>query len=134
MEGSRFITKHRHAVQTDEWCDVLEPAGVHSSSNWDITDPRIVYDRPCTVVCSPNRFRSIGFVNTNDFLLAISATADPTGVWRAVTIPADPGGNDFADFPTASGWTHKGCILGEHVRRDRSLAGPTLVSIPKAGC
>src|SRR4051812_45094751 len=120
-------------VQTMTDVTFWSRAGYTVPSNWDVTDPRIVYDpvvqRWFAVEID---FDPSGVVNTNDFLLAISATSDPTGVWRAVTMPADPGGNDFADFPTL-GLDSQGVYLSANMFDvNGSLAGPTLMSIPKA--
>src|SRR6266850_2156130 len=121
-------------VQTMSDVTFWSRAGYTVPSNWDITDPRIVYDPTVQRwFAAQIDFDPSGFVNTNDFLLAISATADPPGVWRAVTIPADPGGNDFADFPTL-GLDSQGVYLSANMFDvTGSLAGPTMVSIPKAG-
>src|SRR5579859_1905993 len=76
-------------------------AGITIPSGWDVTDPRVIFD-PASQrwFASQVDFDTSGTINTNRFLLAVSATADPTGTWKAVAIPSDPGGNNFADFPT----------------------------------
>jgi hypothetical protein len=71
-------------------------------------------------------------INTNHFLLAISSGADPTGGWKAVAIASDPGGNNFADFPTL-GLDAQGIYLsGDMFDAKGNPVGPTLVSIPKS--
>lgn len=107
--------------------------GITLASGWDVTDPRIIYD-PASQrwFASMVDFDPTGTVNTNHFLLAVSATADPTGTWKAFSIPSDPGGNDFADFPTL-GLDSQGVYLsGDMFDANSTPAGPTFVSIPKA--
>ena len=72
-------------------------AGV-SLGSLSISDPRIIFD-PLSGrwFASQVDFDPIGSAG-NDFLLAVSATDDPTGIWNGVAWPADPGGS-FADFP-----------------------------------
>jgi len=78
-------------------------------------------------------FDPFGFVNTNDFLLAISATADPTGVWELMDIPADREATTCRFSDARVGLT-RGYLSANMFDVTGSLAGPTLVSIPKAGC
>ncbi len=107
-------------------------AGISIPGNWDVTDPRVLFD-PVSQrwFGSQVDFDKTGSVNTNRFLLAVSATADPTGVWKAVAIPGDPGGNNFADFPTL-GIDSAGVYLSADMFDTNSNpVGPTLLSIPK---
>jgi hypothetical protein len=109
-------------------------AGITLPSGWDVTDPRMIYD-PVSQrwFASEADFDPSGVINTNRFLLGVSATADPTGAWKAVAIPTDPGGNDFADFPTL-GLDAQGVYLsGDMFDANSNPVGPSLVSIPKAG-
>ncbi len=106
-------------------------AGITLPSGWDVTDPRIIYD-PASQRWFASQVDFILNVNTNRFLLAISISADPTGAWKGVAIPGDPGGNDFADFPTL-GLDAQGVYLsGDMFDANNNPIGPTLVSIPKA--
>jgi hypothetical protein len=63
-------------------------------------DPRVLFD------ARANRWIAIGFGSTNDKLnVAVSATADATGVWKAssfvgFTNPFNPALGSTADFPT----------------------------------
>ncbi|HLH54763.1 MAG TPA: hypothetical protein VKY92_14215 [Verrucomicrobiae bacterium] len=108
-------------------------AGLSFPSGWDVTDPRIFFD-PASQrwFASQVDFDPSGTVNTNRFLLAVSATADPTGTWKALGILSDPGGNNFADFPTL-GMDAQAIYLGGDMFDSNSFpVGPTLLSIPKS--
>jgi len=108
-------------------------AGVSIPNSWNVTDPRIIYD-PVSQrwFASQIDFDPSGSINTNNFLLAVSATADPTGTWKAVAIPTDPGGNNFADFPTL-GLDAQGVYLsGDMFDPSSNPVSSTLVSLPKA--
>jgi hypothetical protein len=108
-------------------------AGVNIPNTWLATDPRIIYD-PASQrwFASEIDFDPSGAINTNNFLLAISATADPTGTWKAVSIPTDPGGNNVADFPTL-GLDAQGVYLaGDMFDPSSNPVSSTLVSLPKA--
>jgi hypothetical protein len=109
-------------------------AGITLRSGWDVTDPRIVFDPTVQRwFASQVDFDPSGNVNTNRFLLAVSTTADPTGTWKAVAIASDPGGNDFADYPTL-GIDAQGIYLsGDMFDANSNPVGPSLVSIPKSG-
>jgi hypothetical protein len=129
---SVFNKSNGSKVQTMSDLTFWSQAGVTIPSGWDVTDPRIIYDP-----VSQRWFASqVDFnlnVNTNRFLLAVSTTADPTGSWKGVAIPSDPGGNNFADFPTL-GLDSQGVYLSGDMFDINSVPlGPTLVSIPKAG-
>jgi hypothetical protein len=68
----------------------------------------------------------------NRFLLAISATDDPTGPWHGVAFPADLSDDYFADFP-ALGIDASGVYVSADIFDARGRAvGSTLVSIPKS--
>lgn len=109
-------------------------AGINLPSGWDVTDPRIIYD-PASQrwFASEVNFDPSGIINTNDFLLAVSTGADPTGPWQGLSIPTDPSGNNFADYPTL-GLDAQGVYLsGDMFDPNSNPVGPSLVSIPKAG-
>ena len=108
-------------------------AGISVPSGWDVTDPRTIYDPSVQRWFALQvDFDPSGVVNTNRFLLAVSASDDPTGTWNGVAIPTDPGGNDFADFPTL-GLDAQGVYLsGDMFDASGNPVGPTLVSVPKA--
>lgn len=136
INGTFSVYNKSTGARVQTMSDVMfwSRAGYTVPRNWDITDPRIVYDPTVQRwFAAQIDFDPSGFVNTNDFLLAVSATADPTGSWKAVTIPADPGGNDSADFPTL-GLDSQGVYLSADMfDAAGNFAGPTVVSIPKAG-
>ena len=109
-------------------------AGVTIPSGWSITDPRIVYDPSvqrwfaAQIDFDPN-----GVINTNRFLVAVSGNTDPTGSWKGVAIPSDPGGNNSADFPTL-GLDAQGVYLAAVMfDANGNSPGNTLLSLPKAG-
>jgi hypothetical protein len=107
-------------------------AGITFPRNWDVTDPRVIYD-PISQRWFASQVDFNQIVNTNHFLLAVSATSDPTGRWSGFSIPSDPGGNNFADFPTL-GLDSQGVYLsGDMFDPANNPIGPTLLTIPKAG-
>lgn len=109
-------------------------AGLTIPSGWDVTDPRIIYDPSSQHwFASQVDFDPTGVINTNRFLLAISTTAYPTDSWQAVAIPTDPGGNNFADYPTL-GLDAQGVYLsGDMFDANGNPVGPSLISLPKSG-
>jgi hypothetical protein len=109
-------------------------AGLTFPAGWDVTDPRLVYDPTVQRwFAAEVDFDPSGFINTNRFLLAISASADPTGAWKAVAIPTDPGANNFGDFPTL-GLDANGVYLSANLfSASGNAVGSTLLSLPKAG-
>ncbi len=66
------------------------------------------------------------------FLFAVSATSDPTGVWRGFLFEADPDDGFFADFPTLGVDSNAVYISGDFFQGDTNPLGPGLLSIPKA--
>jgi hypothetical protein len=121
-------------VKTMTDVNLWTQAGVSIPNTWLATDPRIIYD-PVSQrwFASEIDFDPSGAINANNFLLAISATADPTGTWKAVSIPTDPGGTNVADFPTL-GLDAQGVYLaGDMFDRSSNPVSSTLVSLPKAG-
>jgi len=109
-------------------------AGIILPGNWYATDPRIYYDPTVQRwFASSGDFDGTGIISTNHFLLAISASADPTGSWKGVSFLADPGGTNFADFPTL-GLDANGVYLAGDMwdAGGASLNATLLVSIPKA--
>jgi len=99
----------------------------------NVSDPRVFYDPSAQrwfasqVDYDPNTLAG------NDFLVAVSATADPTGVWKAVLFPADINSN-FADFPTV-GLDANGYYIAGNMFQPfpgGSFIGVEIVSVPKA--
>lgn len=122
--GNRVQTKTDRAFWTS--------AGVSLSANLSVTDPRIVFDLP-----SQRWFASQVDFNSNNqanrFLLAVSASADPTGPWSGFAFLADPVNGSFADFPTL-GLDADGVYLsGDMFDGAGNSLGPSLVAIPKSG-
>ena len=74
-------------------------AGITVPAGWGFSDPRIVFDS-----ASQRWFVSQTDVDAgndaNRFVLAVSATSDPTGAWRGVAFLVDPVNGYWADFPT----------------------------------
>jgi hypothetical protein len=129
---SVFTKTNITRVQTITDLTFWSRAGVTPPSGWDISDPRIIYDAASQRwFASEVDFDPTGTVNVNSFLLAISATSDPTGAWRGVTIPTDPGGNNFGDFPTL-GLDVQGVYLSANLFDPAGNdVAASLVSIPK---
>jgi hypothetical protein len=109
-------------------------AGITFPAGWDITDPRVVYDPSIQRwFAAQIDYDPSGVINTDRFLLAISASADPTGPWKAVAIPSDPGGNNAADFPML-GLDAQGVFLSADMfDASGNFVGTSLLSLPKAG-
>jgi len=109
-------------------------AGITIPSGWDVTDPRIIYDPSSQRwFASQVDFDPSGVINTNRFLLAVSTSAYPTDSWQAVAFPTDPGGNNFADYPTLGLDAQAVYLSGDMFDANGNPVGPSLVSIPKAG-
>jgi hypothetical protein len=109
-------------------------AGVVVSNNFSLTAPRLIYD-PLSqrwIAAELDYFTANKYVGTNDFLLAVSASSDPTGIWSAVKFKADPSGGRYADFTTL-GVDASGVYLSADLFDGTQTAiAPTLAIIPKA--
>src|ERR1041385_68591 len=120
-------------VQTKSDLSFWAAAGVSISSTLDITDPRVVFDVysgrwfASMIDFNPNSNR----VSANRFLLAVSASSDPTGPWKGVALRADPVTLDFADFPTLGVDATGVYLSGDILDRTSTEVGPTLVIFPK---
>jgi hypothetical protein len=136
LVNGRFsvFTKSNHTkVKTLTDLTFWAQAGITFPSGFDVTDPRIVFDQASQRwFASQVDFSSDVNINTNRFLLAVSSTADPTGTWRALAIPSDPGGNDFADFPTLGVDAAGAYLSGDMFDVNGNPVGPSLLFIPKA--
>ena len=108
-------------------------AGVQFASGYDTTDPRLIYDPTVGRWFAAQIDYNANADNTNRFLLAVSATADPTGAWKGLGIATDPARANFADFPTL-GVNHDAVFLSGlyFALAGGGTAGSVLVSIPKA--
>src|SRR5258708_8335989 len=108
-------------------------AGIALTANIGMTDPRIIYDQASQrwfALMVDFKTNSIVAIS-NRFFLAVSATADPTGTWRAIAFPADPTNGYFADFPTLGIDAAAVYLGGDMFDRDGYPVGEMLVSIPK---
>jgi hypothetical protein len=135
VNGRFSVFRKSDGVKVKTMTDLIfwSQAGVSIPGGWDVTDPRILFD-PASQrwFCSQVDFDGTATVNSNRFLVGVSATADPTGTWKGVAIAGDAGGNNFADFP-ALGIDSVGIYLsGDLFDTNSNPVGPTLVSIPKS--
>jgi hypothetical protein len=111
-------------------------AGVVLSSDAGITDPRVIYDPTvqrwfaCMVDFDANA-PSDPTLESNDFLLAVSDSSDPTGTWHGFLFQADPDSGDFADFPTLGVDNNAVYLSGDIYFGQDNPIGPALVSFPK---
>jgi hypothetical protein len=94
------------------------------------SDPRLVYDpsisRWFAVAIDLNRGREW----SNRFLVAISASADPTKTWKGFAFLADPNQGNFADFPTLGLDKHGVYLAARHVRCRMELTWAEIRSSP----
>ncbi len=135
INGRLTVFNKANAAKVQTMTDLLfwSRAGVTIQRDWDVTDPRIIYDP--TVgrwFASEVDFDTTSTVNINHFLLAVSSSADPTGPWSGFSIASDPGGNNFADFPTLGLDANGVYLSGDLFDANNNPVGPTLLSIPKA--
>ena len=114
------------------WAD----AGLIISSDALTTDPRVLYDpvsqRWFATQVDFNATVSDPTSQANNFLLAVSLTASPTGPWKGFKFQADQDNGYFADFPTLGVDADAVYISGDFYSPGEMPAGPGLVSIPKA--
>ncbi len=111
-------------------------AGVVISPDDVTTDPRIIYD-PTVQRWFASMVDASGAavdptLDANDFLLAVSSGADPTGTWHGFLFQADPDTGYFADFPTLGVDQNAVYVAGDFFHGSNSPAGPGLLSIPKS--
>ena len=111
-------------------------AGITISVDAATSDPRVIYDP-----ASQRWFASQVDLNTtaadpttyaNNFLIAISDTADPTHSWHGKSFVADPDTGYFADFPTLGVDANALYISGDMFMDQNTSVGPSLWSFPKA--
>ena len=114
------------------WSD----AGLIISPDAGVSDPRIIYDpssqRWFASMVDLDAFALDPTLEANDFLLAVSAGADPTGPWKAFMIVADPDSGTFADFPTLGVDANAVYLSGDMFVGSDNPVGPTLLSFPKS--
>lgn len=95
-------------------------------------DPRVIYDK------DSGRWFAVSVDNAggaNNFFLAVSATSDPSGTWKALKIDSDTANTRFADFPTL-GVDKQGVYLTANMFPVTGTTGLdvdiTIMSLPKA--
>jgi hypothetical protein len=107
-------------------------AGIGLAAGLEVTDPRIVFE--------PNSGRWFAVCidlpvdpnEPNRYLLAVSVTSDPSGVWNAVAFNVDPDNESFGDFPTL-GINPDGIVLGADMfDANENNIGGSLTAIPMA--
>jgi hypothetical protein len=115
-------------------------AGIVLASSDGITDPRIIYDPisqrwfACMVDFDANA-AGAGLdptLESNDFLLAVSLTSDPTGSWEGFLFQSDPDNGYFADFPTLGIDSTGVYVSGDFYQGEDNPLGAGLWSFPKA--
>ena len=111
-------------------------AGLNISSSVALSDPRIIFDplsqRWFASEVDLDANADDPTLESNDYLLGVSATSDPTGAWHAFLFPSDPDTGDFADFPTLGVDSSGVYLSGDMFYGMDNPVGPGLVSIPKA--
>jgi hypothetical protein len=116
---------------TEFWAN----AGVNLPFTESISDPRIIFDPTVQRwFASQVDFDGTGGDPTslaNDFLIAVSDTADPTGTWHGGSFVADPKTAFFADFPTLGVGSNAVYLSGDMFSSGNPV-GCTIWSIPKA--
>lgn len=114
------------------WSD----AGLIISPDYAVSDPRVIYDPLVQrwFASEVNFHASSGdpTLEANDFLLAVSATSDPTGQWRGFSVQADPNSGYFADFPTLGVDSNAVYLSGDFYFGETNPVASGLVSIPKS--
>lgn len=114
------------------WSD----AHVILSQDSGVSDPRVIYDptvqRWFAAQVDLDTSNPDPTLAQNDFLLAVSATSDPTGQWQGISFQSDPDSGKFADFPTLGLDANAVYIAGDFFDGEDNPLGPGLVSIPKA--
>lgn len=128
---SVFNKTNAAKVQTMTDSTFWANAGITLSANLNVTDPRILFDQAShrwfALMIDYDSVTQI----SNRFLLAVSATSDPTGTWLSVAVPADPMTGYFADFPTLGIDASAVYLGGDMFDSAGNPVGETLVSIPK---
>ncbi len=112
--------------------DFWVAAGVQIPTGYGTTDPRLIYDPTVGRWFASQIDYNSNANNTNRFLLAVSATSDPTGVWKGLALASDPARASFADFPTLGVNRDAVFLSGLYFALAGGTAGSVLISIPKA--
>jgi hypothetical protein len=107
--------------------------GINIPSGQSVSDPRVLFDP-----ISQRWFASAILFDqrttaSNNLVVAVSGSADPTGPWHGVSFVGDPVNGNFSDFPTlgvdANGVYLSANMFGPH---KGPAVGTMLFSIPKA--
>ncbi len=115
-------------------------AGVLLATSDGITDPRVIYDPisqrwfASMVDFDANAAGSGGdpTLESNDFLLAVSLSSDPTGAWKGFIFQADQDNGYFADFPTLGMDGNAVYLSGDFYQGENNALGAGLFSFPKS--
>jgi hypothetical protein len=115
------------------WTNAGVPLPAHSG----VSDPRLIYDPAVqrwfgSMVDFDSNATPDPTLKGNDFLLAVSDTADPTSTWHGWLLRADPDNGTFADFPTLGVDTSAVYLSGDMYHGTNNPLGPSLVSFPKS--
>jgi hypothetical protein len=138
INGSFVVYNKTNGVSTKRISDTKfwSNAGVVLSPSDVTTDPRIVYDplsqRWFASMVDADGFATDPALESNDFLLAVSATSDPTGTWHGYLFQSDPDTGYFADFPTLGMDSNAVYLSGDFYYGSDTPIGPGLVSFPKS--
>jgi len=116
----------------DFWFD----AGVTLPNDAGIADPRIIYDPTiqrwfASMVDFNAGTLGDPTLNANNFLLAVSDSADPRGTWHGWRGRADPVTGFFADFPTLGVDSNAVYLAADMFHGELSPEGSLLISFPK---
>ncbi len=110
-------------------------AGVVLSADDATTDPRVIYDptvqRWFASMVDVSASATDPTLLANDFLLAVSDTADPTLTWHGFLLQADPDTGYFADFPSLGVDSAGVYLSGDLYYGQDTPIRPALVSFPK---
>ncbi len=96
-----------------------------------VSDPRVFYDPSVQRWFASQVSYDPNSLTSDNFVVGISATADPTGAWKAVTFIGGTNGQ-FADFPTVGLDANGYYIAGNIFDSNGNFLGVEVVSLPKA--
>ncbi|HXP60880.1 MAG TPA: hypothetical protein VN829_10340 [Dongiaceae bacterium] len=121
-------------AETLSWSDFWTQAGLTLPSGYGRNTPRVVYDPTVQRWFVAEAGGATGATDKPDAaLLAISATADPTGAWNGVSVATTPAGNDFSgamNMGLDAGGVYLGSVAADIT--SGAAVGCTLLSFPKA--
>src|SRR5947209_4544190 len=138
INGSFAVYNKTNGAQVKRIADTKfwSNAGVLLANSDAVTDPRIIYDptvqRWFASMVDLDANASDPTLEANDFLIAVSATSDPTGTWHGFRLQSDPDNGYFADFPTLGIDTTGVYLSGDFYQGENNPLGAGLVSFPKS--